>query len=92
MQTAEGRRLRRARNAKDLRPGDVAYLAHRRDGYLEVSHETLRRYEKEVPEEKWNPQLIAVLADIYEIDVERLSPIAAERIRWAEARTKKRVA
>lgn len=48
---------------------------------LGVSRETIRRYEiGAVPEDEWDPIVIAGLADLYGVTIARLSPNVPERL------------
>lgn len=78
--TTANERLKEARKAKKLRLGDASYLAHQQLPHVRCSHETIRRYEKDTPEEKWTPEIVLALTNVYDVDVASVSTIAAERL------------
>lgn len=79
-QSEAGKRLQRAREAKELRLDDAAYLARQELPGLKCSRETVRRYEIAAPEDTWNPNIVLALSRVYGVDLRDISAVAADSL------------
>lgn len=77
--TTFGERLKQARQTCGISLEEAAYqLRDRAPKQWRVSFGALAQWERgAVPEDRVDPWTLAVLADIYDVDLEELSPIAA---------------
>lgn len=77
-----GERLRDHRNGAGFDLDDLPYLVKVELGPdLSRGRETIRRYEADlVPEESWNPFVVAALAKLYKVEIRALSVPAAEAL------------